>query len=833
MNLQKKNIFLLVLVMFFISACSLFNKIPEGKSYFKDHNIIIHDAPVLEFNREELLGLTKISPNRKLIFFRLNMRIHTWFVPNKPLERSLKRAEARCVIKNERRSKKGKTPTTCNSFWGWLAYTVGEPPVLLDSTKVEKSARIMETHLKKQGYFHIKVRPVYTPGLYKRWLRWDKNAYYVTYHLYPGTATKINDLQLSIEDEGMKKYSEAIKKEIQVKPGDLFNVNSLDASRDRITQFLNNQGYFDFTKDYIVIKADSLNKKNKIDLIYNIKKSIVILNDETQNIDHRQYTIDQIYIHTDYNPLSLEQSKDDTIVFDGIKIHFHQKNYMKPRLLSHNLAIESGQLYNRDKIDLTYKRLGQLGLTQNIYVELNNKNKTLNNGTYALDAHVHLNPLPRQSVSVLPKVTNRSGYAGIFGNLVYRHRNVFGGAENLETKVMMGFEASQLLGSTGAGGENIQDNFQLNTFEIGPQVSLSFPRLFPFSFGISKKSSEPKSTIQATYNYQTRPDYERYLTQVSFDWSFVENPDKVSKVNIEWAEFSVIKIDKSPSFEAYIANFNDQFLANSYQNHFIAASKIGMTINTQKSSFQKFNYYYNGLLIEGAGNAMRGLYNILAPNSKDEMGSYEIKEIRFAQYIKTDHDLRLYYSKDTRNTIVLRSFVGCAIPLKNLESIPFEKSYFVGGSNGIRAWQARTLGVGAFRDTINAISFNNIGDIKLEFNAEYRFKITKKFQPAFFVDAGNIWLFNQDLSRPDAEFKWDRFMSEIAIGAGAGLRLDFDYFIIRLDAGFPIRDPQKTIGERWAWQPKTKYEAFRQAYFGITESYKLKGILNFGIGFPF
>jgi outer membrane protein assembly factor BamA len=765
------------------------------------------------------------------------MRIHTWFVPNQPLARSMKRAEERCAIKNNKRLKKGKTPTTCNSFWGWLAYTVGEPPVLLDSTKVEKSARIMETHLKKQGYFQVKVRPVYTPGLYKRWIRWDKNAYYVTYHIYPGTATKINNVQLTIEDEGMQPYSKEIYSQIQLNTGGNFNVNAIDASRDRITQYLNNKGYFDFTKDYILIKADSLNKKNKIDLTYNIKKSNLILNNETQSANHKQYTIDQIYIHTDYDPLSLNENKDDTTIYNGLKIHYHQKNFINPHLLSHNLAIESGQLYNREKIDLTYKRLGQLGLTKNIYLELEPKSKYLENGSYALDAHVHLNPLPRQSISVLPKVTNRSGYAGIFGNVVYRHRNVFGGAENLEAKILLGFEASQLLGSNlneqSNIQENIQNNFQLNTFEIGPQISLSFPRLFPFSFGISKKSSEPKSTIQATYNYQVRPDYERYLTQISMYWGFVENPDKTSKISIEWAEFSVIKIDKSPSFESYISNFNDQFLANSYQNHFISASKLGLTINTQKSNFQKFYYYYNGLLLEGAGNALRGVFNLLSPESKDELGSYEIKDIRFAQYIKTDHDLRLYYSKDKRNSVVVRSFVGCAIPLKNLESIPFEKSYFVGGSNGIRAWQARTLGVGAFRDTINAISFNNIGDIKLEFNAEYRFKITKKFQPAFFIDAGNIWLFNRDSSRPNAEFKWDRFLGEIAIGAGAGMRLDFDFFIIRLDAGFPMRDPQKAIGERWSWQPKNQYNAFREKHFGITEDYKLKGILNFGIGFPF
>jgi outer membrane protein assembly factor BamA len=168
-----------------------------------------------------------------------------------------------------------------------------------------------------------------------------------------------------------------------------------------------------------------------------------------------------------------------------------------------------------------------------------------------------------------------------------------------------------------------------------------------------------------------------------------------------------------------------------------------------------------------------------------------------------------------------------------LESIPFEKSYFVGGSNGIRAWQARTLGVGSYRDTNNVVSFNNIGDIKLEFNLEYRFKINKKIQPAFFLDAGNIWLLNEDPSRPNAQFNPDRFYKEIAVGAGAGLRLDFDFFIVRLDVGVPLKDPQKIEGERWAWQPKDEYNAFVAKYFNNTSGYKVKSVVNFGIGFPF
>jgi outer membrane translocation and assembly module TamA len=839
--IKKINHIVGLVMILFLGSCTIFNKIPPGRSYFKDHRVELHGKNPLdivkedEINKSELLSLAKVEPNRKLVFFRLNMRIHTWFVPNGALARSMKRADARCARKNERRLSKGKNPTTCNSFWGWLAYTVGEPPVLLDSLKIEKSADQMTAYLKKTGYFSAKVRPTYSFGINQRWIKWKKNECTVTYHVYAGEASFIGKIEHSAEDAKMQHLLSGFKGESILKTGDKFNVNVLDNERDKMTTYFNNNGYFDFTKDYIIIEADSTASKNKIDIKYIIKEPIITQDGKDKKVPHRQYSISNIYIHTDYNPISLPTVKDDTLQYENLKIHFHQANHLKPKLLAYTNSLEKGKLYSKEKLDLTYKRFGQLGVTKNVYISLTPKNVLLPDGTYALDAHINLNPAQRQSLMYLQKVTNRSGYAGIFANMAYHHRNLFGGAENLDIRILTGFEASQLLGATqgSAADENIQNNFKLNTFEVGPQIALTLPRLFPFSYGVSDKSSEPLTTIQATYNFQTRPDYERYLTQVSIDWSFIENPDKRSKFNIEWAEFSIIKIDKSTSFENYIASFNDQFLANSYQNHFIAASKIGITVNTQKNKFQRFYYYYNGLLLEGAGNTLRGMYNWLSPQTKDEQGSYEIKEIRFAQYLKSDHDIRLYFSADPRNTVVLRAFGGCAMPLKNLESIPFEKSYFVGGSNGIRAWQARTLGVGSYRDTINAISFNNIGDIKLEFNLEYRFKINKKIQPAFFVDAGNIWLFREDTSRPNAQFDPNRFYKEIAVGAGAGLRLDFDFFIVRLDAGIPLKDPQKIEGERWAWQKKNEYNAFVSHYFGNDTGYNLKPVVNFGIGFPF
>ncbi len=836
---QFRTYYFWITVLLSISGCSISSKIPPGRTYFKNHRIEIHNnnpLKPLSVSQDQLFSVTKIKPNRRLIFFRLNMRINTWFVPVKPLERSLARAEKRCERKNIRRSLKGKSPTTCNSFWGWLAYTVGEPPVLLDSNKVEKSAIQMQNLLQKSGYFQAKVRPVYTLGITERWLKRDKNACNVVYHVYSGPAYTIRDVKVNIEDPGLLQHKGLVNTEMADLKGHAFDVDLIDQKRDIIANLYNNHGYFEFTKDYIQIDADSTVGNHNIDITYQIRKQIVNIDDKEVKINHRKYVISDIEINTDYDPLSLDTLQQDTISYEGLNILYYRKNYIKPKLIEFTSTIQKNKFYEKRRIDQTYKRFGQLGIAKNVYIELIPQGEQMTDGTYKMKAKINVNQAERQNLSIVPKVTNRSGFAGIYGNLVYRHKNLLGGAENLEVKVLTGFEASQLIGNnnseTSAQGQ-LQNNFQLNTFEIGPQISLTLPKLFPFPYHISGKSSEPKTTIQATYNYQNRPDYERTLTQISADWSFIENPDLVSRFNIEWAEFSVIKIDKSPGFEQYIQSFKDQFLANSYQDHFISAAKIGFHINTQKAKFERFNYYYQGIFIEGAGNALRGIYNLIDNAPQDEFGSYEIKGIRFAQYLKTEHDFRTYFNFDERNTFVNRIFIGVAKPLKNLESIPFEKSYFVGGSNGIRAWQARTLGVGSFQDTINQTSFNNIGDIKLEYNFEYRFKISKKFQPALFVDAGNIWLMNADPLRPNSQFDFGRFYKEIAIGAGGGMRFDFDFFVVRLDMGFPLKDPQKEEGERWAWQPKTAYNAFVKKYFDDTKGYQFKGVLNFGIGFPF
>jgi outer membrane protein assembly factor BamA len=219
----------------------------------------------------------------------------------------------------------------------------------------------------------------------------------------------------------------------------------------------------------------------------------------------------------------------------------------------------------------------------------------------------------------------------------------------------------------------------------------------------------------------------------------------------------------------------------------------------------------------------------------DSLSSHRIYGIRFAQYFRGEGDFRYYSNVNDRNAFVMRVYGGIGVPRKNAITLPFEKSFFSGGANGLRAWQARTLGPGSSRDPLLPQTFNNIGELKLEGNIEYRFKFTPMLNWAFFADAGNIWLLKEDSNRKGADFNGDRFVSEIAIGGGFGLRVDFDYFLVRLDVGVQLKDPAKVQGERWLWQPKEEYIAYLASTGNAVDRLKLRNntVFNLGIGFPF
>lgn len=825
------RVFLLVLLLTAV-GCSKLRRVPEGESFLRRNNIRFEQqAGDFDIPKEELTSMIRQKANRKILWFRFNHSIYLMVNKDK-LEQDQLRTNSKCTKKNERRALKKKTPKKCQTWRMFWAYTVGEPTVLLDSQKMVKSSDQMKIFLNKKGYFNASVRP---EVIYNK----SKSKCRVEYRITTGDSYKLRKIDYNFTDPAMAASLPAIKESTTLDSLMRFDVDKLNAERERISAYFNNRGYYDFTKDYIVYDADSTVGNKQVDIIMKLeqmKTADPVYPDSLISIPHKKYFIGDVYVHTQYDPASLLDLEMDTLKYDGLKILYHENLKFSPNLISCTQTFQPGELYQRSRIDNAYKRYSQLGPMRATSVQLMPRPYADSNRVYILDAHVLLTPAKKQSFSFDPRVTHRDGNMGIYANFMYRHKNLFKGAESLDIRVIAGLEASQSLVSGiegSAATDNITRSFKLNTFEVGPEITYRVPRLWPLSCDRIKKSSEPGASIGGALNVQTRPDYQRTLSQLKFSWGWIENPDKGRRVNLDWVEFSVIKIQKSTAFEEFIRKQNNEYLANSYRNHLIFASGISFTSNTQKVKFQR-SYFYWKIGVSAAGNTLRAIMNQLG-TAKDSLGSYEIAGIRYAQYVRAENDLRYYLNVNEKNSFVLRSYTGIGRSGANLAALPFEKSFFSGGANGIRAWQARTLGPGSSRDSLFVRSFNNIGDFKIEGNFEYRFKMTQLLNWALFMDVGNTWLLKKDNNKPGADFQFNRWFSELAVGGGIGLRLDFDFFLVRTDLGIQLKDPAKIKGERWLWQPKDEYLQFLNNVEPGTLKVPLRSsvVFNLGIGFPF
>ncbi len=808
-------------------------RVPEGKAFMQHHEVVLHESDLdFKISKDELLTFTKLKPNRRILWFRFNHTVHLLINKNK-LEESDRKMAVKCEKKNARRARKKKPAKECQSWRSFLAYTVGEPTVLLDSAKMKKGAEQMNVFLQKKGYFRSDVTPevVYND---------KKNKSHIIYHVTPGHVYRIRKIEYDIDDIEMAKSDAQIRENALIKPDTKFDIDVLNLERERIATYFNNRGYYEFNKEYITYKVDSTQGAYIVDLRMKLqlqKEFLVAFPDSIVEVPHKKYFIGDIYVHTDFSLAAPDRIPTDTLNFDGFKILSNGKPDITEYLISCLQGYNTGDLYQKNKLDKTYKRYSQLGVFRASNIQLIPKKESAGSGINILDTYIRLTPAKKQSFTIDPHVTNRSGNMGIYGNITYTHRNLFRGAEAMDVRIVTGIEASQTLvqttSQTDATGQQIKRNFGLNTFEFGPEITYRVPRLWPFGCDYTQLSSEPQTSVSAALNYQRRPDYERTLSQLKFSYNWIENPDVVRRVNIDVVEFSIIKIQKSPSFQDFLDRLSDAFLSNSYQNHLILATNAALTWNTQKLKYQK-RYYYLRIAGSGAGNLLNGFMTMIdAP--VDSSNIHTIEGIRFAQYFRGEIDFRYYVNVNEKNAFVWRTYGGMGVPRKNAVVLPFEKSFFSGGSNGLRAWQARTLGPGSYRNPDDPQTFNNIGEIKLEANFEYRFKLTKMFNWALFMDAGNIWLINKDNVRPGASFATDRFMSEIAIGGGIGMRLDFDFFLVRLDLGLQLKDPAKIQGERWLWQPKEEFKSYLASTNNPVDRIPFSSnlVFNLGIGFPF
>lgn len=863
-------------MLFVITSCRITKYVPKNKFLLDRNNIIIKKQDNLGVSKHknidnyEMKDILKQKPNKKTLGkIRLHLRIYNLSnkkrierrkivqsnkakKKNKKIDYKNKKRKIKIQKKNNRLKQKGIKKDTVYPIivfknkpyiepkltFGERIRNSGEKPIVIDSTKTVTSAKQLSYYLINKGYFNNNVKfkiKEYPDTLVKK----DKikiknkrkaNRGEVDYLVTLGKPYKIRNIKYNTNDTLLLKYIDSIESNSYISKNQIYDSEKLNKERERITSFLMNNGYKFFNKEFIYFKLDSNLNSNQLDIelrIQNYKYKDPIY-DTIKEQNHSQYNVMKVEIYPDVKLKNKKEIYTDTSYFTkNISIVSGKKLSFKPKLLYNSIKFEEGELYNHKKVIATYKTFSSLGTFKSTSIEFD----TLDNGCNDLVAKIRLSPTKMQSFTVATDGTHRNGLLGIEGRLAYSHRNIFKGAEKLQISLSGGLEMQRLLvdkeKQAQDGIEEVIDNFSnFNTIEFGPSISLTIPR-FLFLGKLFSKAYNPKTEFSGVINYQKRPDFTRNKENFSFGYVWHEKTPityRFYPVNI-----SAIKLNKSTAFQQKINELNDKLLAASYQDHIISSSRFSFTYNGQDIKKKQRSQYYFQSIFETAGNSLRAIYKLTNQPLNNE-NAYEFLGIRFAQFAKISTDFRYYNNVTNKIRVVTRFYGGVGMPLKNLnKALPFEKSFYSGGANGMRSWKARTLGPGAYYDSTR--SFDKIGDIKLETNIEIRFPISSWIEGATFIDAGNIWLINQDSLRAGGHFTTQNFIQEIGIGAGLGLRMDLSFFIIRLDFALPIRNPALPIKQRWIGY-KRLYE-----YSGYEDNSIRRDFFpwqfNLGIGYPF
>lgn len=675
----------------------------------------------------------------------------------------------------------------------WVKTKLGEKPVLLRDVDKKFNRDIAVNFAENIGYFNAKAKyETVTKGKLAKveYTVTPKNRYLIDRVSFISDTTKIFQEILKTEQGSL------------LKPGNPYRLETVKRERLRIDNHMKENGYYYFSPDNLIVQADSTVGKSKVALN-------VALKDNTPALSKKQFTIDKVIIYPDYTIQNVDAGKikiptltDSLEMYDDMYIIDPEKKF-KPKIFNRVMYFKSGDVYNRTDHNLTLKRLINLGVfkfVKNQFVisdSLQNK----------FDAYYLLTPQEFQSLRLetLGK-TNSANFNGGEVNLNWIHKNIFKGAEQLKVTAFGGFDVQ-------VGG----DRKASNIIRYGANATLNFPRIIaPFTFTTSSEFL-PRTQVMLGYEFQNRTtQYSLHNFNASFGYIWKEDARKEHDLKV--LSVSLVKPQRITEEYRQLAEYNPH-LQNAVRKQFIFGPMYTYTF-TNTMLPVKHQFYFRGLADLSAN--LTGL--LMGANAK-EGNVKKLFGVAYDQYAKIDTDFRYYYIFGTKNSIAARLLAGVAYPYGNSLTVPFSRQFFVGGSNSIRAFRARTLGPGSFdpRSLKGTFYADMSGDIRLETNLEYRQNIYKFLNAAAFVDAGNIWLVNEDPARPGGKFSKD-WLSQVAVGGGIGLRFDFNFFVLRTDLAIPFRVPYYPEGERWR---------FSNMNFGNKDWRRENLILNIAIGYPF
>lgn len=621
-------------------------------------------------------------------------------------------------------------------------------PVIYDTLQARLSCQDLMTAMQNEGYMNAGVS-LYTETKGKK-LK-------ATYLLHPGQPFLIGKVNYDIQDEGILQLlhlDQAANQ--QIKPGMRFTVETLDNERKRIASLLSDNGYFRFNKDFIHFTADTIMGRKDIALTLQLRKYKP--NNNSPEVDHTRYLIRDV----------LFQSNDSD------RIH------LRKQVLLNATAIKEGRPYDASALQRTYNnfaRLQAVKYTNIKFAEVPDTN--------LLDCHIQISTNKPSTISFQPEGTNTAGDLGAAASITYTNRNLFHGSEQLSIEFRGAYEAI-------TGLEGYQDQ---NYTEFSVETKLVFPRfLAPFLSKSFRRRQTASSEWAVSWDFQNRPEFHRRVFSSAWRYRWSE-PKHHLNYRFDLLDLNYVYMPWiSSTFKRdYLDNAENRNAILRYNYEDIFIMKTGFTVSyTDGVDAFRANF-------ESAGNLLNGVSKGFGFKTNSQ-GQHTLFNIAYAQYVKFDFDYTHLFQFDKRNALALHAGLGVAYPYGNSTVLPFEKRYFSGGANSVRGWSVRELGPGKFKGTDGRIDFiNQTGDVKLDLNAEYRSSLFWKFQGALFIDAGNIWTLRNYAEQPGGQFKFTEFYKQIAASYGMGLRLNFDYFILRFDVGMKAINPAyESEKEHWS-----------------------------------
>jgi outer membrane protein assembly factor BamA len=752
-------------VLIVLYGCSNTKYLPEGELLYTGAKVKVKDTTLTRKERKtlekDLKGLPRPKPNSKILGLRVKLYFYN--------------------IAGEPKRDKG--------FRHWLRTKVGEPPVLFSQVDLQYNSDVLQNYAENHGHFKARTASDST--------RRGKRAS-AEYTVRPGKPYKIRNVEWPADSSAIAKAIARARRRTALKPGQVYDLDVIKAERERIDTRLKNRGFYYFNPDYLLIKVDSTVGNREVDLKMTIKP-------ETPPEAQRVYTINKITVFPNYSIKTdtITYKREDIVQHNDFTIIDSAKTF-DPRIFDRTLQFKKGDIYNRRDHNLSLNRLVNMGP----FKFVKNEFKVSDTVNTALDAYYYLTPLPRKSirVEVLGK-TNSANYTGTELNVNWSHRNAFKGAELFTASAFGGMEV-QISGQ----------NNGYNVYRVGGEASLIWPRFIsPFKL-VTPSGFVPRTKATIGYEYQNRAKlYSLNSFKGSFGYLWKENARKEHQLNVMDITF-VSPTNVTEEYEQRMVD--DPSLRKVIEKQLIFGPSYSFTFTNTMRKRRKHTFYYKGTA--DVAGTVAGL--VTGANAR-EGDTVKIFNVPFSQFVKIENDFRHYLRLGDNSQLASRIIVGAGFPYGNSGELPFIKQFFIGGTNSIRAFRARSIGPGTYDSQSNPDSFlpDQSGDIKLELNTEYRMKLFSVVHGALFIDAGNIWLLNENEEKPGAKFS-GKFLDELAVGTGFGLRFDLSFLILRTDLAWPVRKPYLPEGDRWV---------IDQIDFGSKFWRRENLIFNLAIGYPF